>query len=387
VDKTISSEQIKVPVTGFSSRTFQQNLRQSPVVLEHPASELVLPSPRVHAIKDPSKLAGFPLKPTLELLKQQYTLLQKKGGDCSEQKGSSTNLVYALANGYNVSIVTRFVASLRMTGCTADIVLLRDTQLDLEFEKTCNVFLDIVNASLVSSDSQFAYSKTRFHGLIRLRHIALGNYLERNWDRYRCGRVLGADFRDAFFQLDPFKVVPNSAQHEVWLADEGALYTASYQRWSVARAAQCFRGKEGQRYVTSLDTPIINSGQIMMRPAAAIILGKSIISLGSECRARFKVTPPDQTLLNFLYYSGMFHEINLPIRVFPAAASPVCHLAFARQVGGVIQNEKIKKVYKFSNPVHNELGAICAIVHMYDRHGEFFESALSELTDKFCKRL
>ena len=377
----------QIAVTGFSERTFEKTLGQSSVDLGHPAAELVLPSPRVHARKDPSYLAGFHVKPMFDLFKQQYASLKNKSDNCSEQIGKSRNLVYALANGYNTSVVTRFVASLRMTGCTADIVLLRDTQLDLEFEQTCNVFLDIVNASLVRSNPQFAYGKTSHHGLIRLRHIALGNYLERNWERYRCGRVLSADFRDAFFQLDPFEFMPNLAQHAAWLADEGALYTNNYQRWAVARAAQCFRGNAGQKYISSLDTPIINIGAMMMKPAAAIIIGKAIFSLGSECNKRFTKTPPDQALLNFLYYSGTFHEMNVPIRVFPAAASPICHLAYARFGGGVIQNEKIKKKYKFSNPVRNELGNVCAIVHMYDRHGHFFETALSDLKKKNCERL
>ena len=79
--KSMPSQQIAVPINGFSARTFQRTLGQSSVDLGHPAAELVLPSPRVHAGKDPSYLAGFHVKPMLNLLKQQYASLKSKSGD------------------------------------------------------------------------------------------------------------------------------------------------------------------------------------------------------------------------------------------------------------------------------------------------------------------
>lgn len=186
--------------------------------------------------------------------------------------------------GYSVESFQNFLISLRNTGSKADVVIARASTDHMPISlmrvvHDCGATLQVFHRNLSSL------------GLDYQRNLLAAQYLGEHIARYRCGRVLFVDFRDLYFQRDPFDQ-PIDYEFPIHVSAEALrphapirLGTEGYNRgwleacWSASRASLAhslsFARSRGSSFVQQVrDEPVLNCGSIIGHADAMLRLFK-----------------------------------------------------------------------------------------------------------------
>ena len=163
-----------------------------------------------------------------------------------------------------------------------------------------------------------------------------------------------SDFRDVFFQANPFRVIPAlQPQAELLLSEEYPGVRIGEERWNRGWVQSCF-GHEGLKRIKTQQ--VICSGTIMGTPRGfAELRGKFQEPRFKRHQCRF--VGSDQGILNYLFYTG---ELT-------SAVAQVWGTGIVNTVGLVPAKVKAHYIREGKLLVTNTDGTVSAVVHQYDR--------------------
>ena len=227
------------------------------------------------------------------------------------QGDSSTATVMGMASGYGLSVYQRFVGSLRKAGFQGNVILGVAPDVDpkilayFRYRRVTPKILKWVNCTYQSTDPS---DKTDIFARTTCSHpypdikIRWSRFpLQRDWlsECQTCtGPVLVMDVRDAYFQLDPFG--PGSGPISgLQVFEEHPSQTTAH--WLVKPIVQKCKGVEFVK-------PMLCSGTTIGTRAAMLkyleIMYEEMKVWISTPTCRFNLNGDDQTIHNYLYYTG-----------------------------------------------------------------------------------
>lgn len=160
--------------------------------------------------------------------------------------------------------------------------------------------------------------------------------------------ILLADVRDVVFQQRPFSVPLDADLH---VFEEHAALPLGRQPDN----ANWIRRLYGTTVLESLsEMPIICAGVILGRYEGML---ECIRTLSRDITTRYIGWGTDQGLLNYHVRTGTFRNV----RVDPYGNGPAMHLGIAPRSSFTVDSD---------GQVRNLEGAVCSIVHQYDRHAD-----------------
>ena len=248
--------------------------------------------------------------------------------------------VLALAVNYRIIDYVRFVGSLRRSGFGGDIVL----AVAANMEQRCKQCKDFLMAmDVIAYPVAFNCSKAGGRGSVKQstscewhqeQDIALPLAIIRHelylsWASLysRESRLLILDFRDTFFQRDPFESLPLGRQKE-WLNPKtGQLEKYPFEQmlvlehWPYKRMSNCpfnawwVRGCWGmEEFKPMRNHPILCSGSYFGTRDGMIDMETELLDEVRATRCHEKGVPSDQGYVNYLYWAGRLpfatHEIR-----------------------------------------------------------------------------
>lgn len=223
---------------------------------------------------------------------------------------SSTATVMGMATGYNLGIYQRFVGSLRKSGFKGNIILGVKPDVEekilkyFEYRNVTPKILKWVECAYKTDENDKAdiFKKTTCSDPYPDIKIRWSRFpLQRDWlqDCVTCtGPVLIMDVRDSYFQRDPFG--PGSGPITgLQVFEEHPSQTTGH--WLVKPIVEKCKG-------TSFIKPMLCSGTTIGTRAAMIkyleaMYGEMKVWI-NEAKCRFNLNGDDQTIHNYLYYTG-----------------------------------------------------------------------------------
>jgi hypothetical protein len=296
---------------------------------------------------------------------------------------STLDVIVSIATGYkDIGEYRQFISTLRRTGATCPILLgISD---GLEYEPVKRFLLDNAVNYFIVPPIEPAH---RIQNGIRF--VQYGQWL-RDFD-FRFALML--DFRDAYFQRDPFANIERLMQDcDLYLMSEFQLLTVGNHPngMNYAWVAEPF-GKEIADAIA--DKPILNCGAILGRKTAVMKLLEAYTVVTTQQNFEFV----DQGTLNYLAHTGRLGHCGR-IKTFRAGESLVNNCGFSeidllRHHRPITAEEEARfafiprdergrlKLYRDHDGwVLDDDGNISAVVHQYDRFPEM-EAFVSRLSD------
>ena len=290
---------------------------------------------------------------------------QERAPGCSGASSKTQDYVFAMVENYSCDHVKFFVASLRSTGSTAAVYLMRSDALS----NPCKDELAACgNVTFIPTD--------RFQPVrpAMRRYLLILYWMLQNWHKVdSCSKFLSTDARDVLFQDDPFRYF-DGIDADIVLSDEGypheirkALFNVS--RMSVSNEPHNRHAVSKTIYIATKQScsierfnemPIINSG---------VTMGTKI-GFATFIRAQAKVIASnlirwpymnDQSSAIVGYYYGMMK--NVKVVIMPSIVSFIVHAGFYIPH---LRNPKLPYHVK-QNPFVNIMNYPYAVVHMIDR--------------------
>eukprot|EP00940_MAST-03C_sp_MAST-3C-sp2_P000001 g1.t1 len=268
-------------------------------------------------------------------------------------RGKSRHLVVAAAMGYWYDIFRRFVVPLRRV-YGGDVVIFTDdkTLQDSSIGALCRKY-DVVLKKLQSSGHHLGVKRDRYTAYAK----------ECEGHEY----CFATDFRDVFFQDDPFKSIPSG--YDLILAEEYKnvkIRTCPYNSdWIRTCWGDTFLNKIG-------DNSPICSGTIMGTPAGMEALRVAMLAEMEKSNKKRDCSARDQGHLNYLYFADKLH---VPTLVEPRGTGIV------NTVGYITPRSTITRYLNADGLAKNEDGSISAVVHQYDRFPQL-SATLKRLYDE-----
>jgi len=250
--------------------------------------------------------------------------------EANEPDLHETSTVMAMATGYNVIDYMRFVGSLRKSGFMGNIILVVSAKIE---EKEENYLLEKnvimhkaqyvncshpVNEKLLEKDNLDSHSKeliTCVHPYPKLKHrwarfpLLRDLFLECGGQQnpeIKCGGpVLITDMRDTVFQRNPFG--PEAPKvHGLQVFEEH--YTIRTTHWLVDWPVNACKG-------VHYDEPMLCSGTTIgtrqaMLDYLNIFEGEMNVWMESPKCCCFETNGDDQSMHNYMYYSGMLDGVT-----------------------------------------------------------------------------
>jgi len=238
-----------------------------------------------------------------------------KGGDA----------IFALACNYPKNFYQRFAGSLRKSGFNGDVVLAVSPETKMKpgvgaYIKKVNIIgyafdvdcIGIDNCKL--KDDFLGYPDPRPHRTFANIRYALYEY----WLRYypSTSYILILDFRDTFFQADPFGNLPAIASRtpkfDLWLfAENWKVKTIGKCVYNSLWIGRCF-GKPATKALK--DYAVICSGSTMGSYIGIQFYVQTMLKSMDSVKCWLKGIESDQGYQNYLYYKGFFNtSIGSPI--------------------------------------------------------------------------
>ena len=264
------------------------------------------------------------------------------GNSCAAMEGSTvamvepndpdlhkTATVMAMATGYNIRDYKRFVGSLRKTGFEGNIILVVAPDIkprEEEYLRSKKVTMHKVKYTDCSHPVKKDIDRDRADGHTKELLTCVDPYpsLKHRWARFpllrdlllecggddhpevRCGGpVLITDMRDALFQRNPFG--PDAPKvHGLQVFEEH--YTIRTTHWLVDWPVNDCKG-------VRFDEPMLCSGTTIgtrraMLDYLEIFHGEMNTWMASEKCCCFETNGDDQSMHNYLYYSGMLNGVT-----------------------------------------------------------------------------
>lgn len=183
--------------------------------------------------------------------------------------------------------------------------------------------------------------------------------------RYRVGsRVCSAydwcffvDFRDVFFQADPFSVLPRLQGVDLALSQEWVGMTIRKCHVNSEWINSCWNASF---YDSVADRSIICSGTILATAHGFRVLAEEMAAAYASTRANPKCRARDQGHLLYLFYSGRL-ERRLPGRVAVHRLGHGVAMTLALAHPGIIREAVLHR------QVRNSDGSLVPVAHQFDR--------------------
>lgn len=305
--------------------------------------------------------------------------------DCRRQQSPvETDIIVSIATGYTeVDQYRQFISTLRRTGATCPVFL--GISEGPEYEEVKRYLLDnAVNYFLVPAISP--------------PHKVINGYRFEQHRQWLSGidfrYALTMDFRDAYFQRDPFENIEETMRDcDLYLMSEFQLLTIGNHpngvnyRW----VAEAF----GEPAADSIaDEVILNCGAILGRKSAIMRLLNEYAWAASRQNYEFV----DQGILNYLAHTGRLSHCGR-IKITRAGKSLVTNCGFTeidllrhtrlitREEEEAIafiprdSNGRLKAYRNSDGWILNDDGSISHAVHQYDRFGQEVADFVSQLSD------
>lgn len=247
-----------------------------------------------------------------------------------------SNVIIAIAHGYDIETFKRFLVPLRKV-YSGDIVLFTLPKLKPDIHHLCKK-MGVTTARMT----------TRYSGSMILDRFFAYSTVCSDYDR-----CIATDFRDVFFQSDPFAGLGEAANYELVISQEHrkTIGTSYYNsKWIL----NCWGVTTLRNIGHNL---IICSGVLMGTPKGFRVLAESFkyeidATRGKNCY----MTGIDQGFLNFLYYKN-----KIPTRILAQPAGT----GFVNTLG---QYPKASLQYVTeSGEVYNQNKFPSPMIHQYDR--------------------
>ena len=273
-------------------------------------------------------------------------------------------VILAMAEGYDCNRVSLFLKSLRDAGSLARVVLFRSDAA----AQPCFEILESCQHTTFEPINGFPSVKPEVRRYILALRYLVSLAQSEHWEG--CLPVAVMDFKDAYFQADPFEVL-SQLHAEVMLTEEG--YDISKKKrltlfnepsgagrlWLSACGRQIL-GRDLLREVG--DMPILNSGVIVGRAQGMLKL-LFVFAYAAEKMDLLASASSGQGLLNYIFYTGMLSRFGLTVKVLPPAASSFVHAVYYHPA----KRNATAKYHPQRNPLVNVLDSPYAVVHMFDR--------------------
>lgn len=179
-------------------------------------------------------------------------------------------------------------------------------------------------------------------------------------------QCLGADFKDVFFQANPFQhsSVKNEDFDLILSEETPQLTIAQDKNYDAKWLKNCF----GQQTLDEMgDKTIICSGVMLGNPKAFSVLSKLYQTKGLGCE-------PDQAALIYMHYKGILKQHGLKVVVQPRGSGYVNTIGIIYEQG--FHAIPVNKAHQ----VLNDDGSVSPMVHQYDRSPELFKFFDAKLT-------
>jgi hypothetical protein len=294
------------------------------------------------------------------------------------------NAIFSLAFGYDVRMYERFVGSLRKVGYSGDIVLAVSPMEDMKR----GVAEYLRKHRVIAYPFHYTCKKKHFCRFSKWdgdkgdtrpwRPVALMRYqLYAEWLKYYTApaNIFICDFRDLFFQSDPFASLAGGAEYDLYLFEENhsvkSIGTCPFNRPWIAK---CWGEEVMQEWAQK---PVICSGSTLGTYDGTRHYVSRMIKEFDDMNCFHKkpsAGPTDQGYHNYLYYSGQLGKV----KVYPQGHGPVNTIGAmnGRRVPadkkgplGAFWKARDKEGY-----VINWDGTRSPVVHQWDRfHDELVE--------------
>lgn len=299
---------------------------------------------------------------------------------------ASSDAIFTMAVAQSDYSFRIFLRSLRLTGCRADVVLTVDEEL-----------VPATRALLAGDPNVIAYAtswectqnprmrmaehcvSTTLYGSAandprpRRQRAFVRFEMYQSWLRHYSpdSRVMLLDFRDVYFQTDPFRSLPQpSTRPSNWLylyAEHIAIGNSRYnKRW----LQSCYGRTAVSEQV--LRSPVLCSGTSSGSVRALRVYLQLMLEQFDQTHCTLHGS--DQGMHEHLYYSGQLLEHNVSAQVVPAGSGQVNNLASLRTEDSATERKLPVGPYFRRAPQHgfevlSADGELVAVVHQYDRFG------------------
>jgi hypothetical protein len=286
-------------------------------------------------------------------------------------EGSKQNLVLGIDYNVGINELRIFLASLRSSGCTAEVVLFIGSPITVRKRALADRYV----TKFVEYD--FA-EMNRTHGPVGVHRFSLyRKFLETQRDRYEL--ILHTDVRDVVFQEDPFArieaygggvfflesdhlLIGNSYTNTVWMTENCTVYQHEKM---LERTQYRLRSCSGNMYGTA--EAVFTYAQMMeeeqQRTAHVQRDAHGNIISGGWCA--------DQAIHQALLWTGKFAARMKNITLHRNEDGPLCTM-------GDVPHFSIDDIWD----VRNMNGEVCAVVHQYDRHESVRDSLLARYAEE-----
>ena len=275
-------------------------------------------------------------------------------GSTKGAKPTSNTVVLAAALNYGIGEFVKFIVPLRRV-YSGDVVLFVSNSVDDDVAALCAKHE--VETRGLPTGSRLGVKGDRFEGYTKVCEAY-------DW-------CFATDFRDVFFQADPFASTPDG--YDLVLQEEFASLTIKTCPYNSNWIKTCW----GTAFLDSIGTKTpICSGTIMGTPRGLEALKKAMF-LEMEHTKRVKgCTARDQGHLNYIYHAG---KLPVPVLVQPRGRGIV------NTVGSITPRDTIGEYLNDEGRVKNDDGSISAVVHQYDRF-PLLKSLLSDFIRPRARR-
>ena len=317
--------------------------------------------------------------------------------------------VFALAVNYRLIDYVRFVGTLRRTGFEGDIVLAVSPTIDVRC-KQCRQFLMAMD--VIAYPVQFNCSKAGGRGSVKqstecdwhteqdisLPLAIIRHELYLSWAHLysKESRLLILDFRDTFFQRDPFESLPLGRMRANPITGKNERYPFEQlmvlEHWPYKRMSNCpfnswwVRGCWGAEKFKPMKThPVLCSGSYFATRDGMIDIEAELLAEVREVRCHAKGVPSDQGYVNYLYWAG-----RLPFAAHEIRGEGIVNTVgalMAKNTGGSIGPLAtwFKIISKDGFVLDNDLRTHSAVVHQWDRfYNELYWTVDSVLECQGC---
>lgn len=257
-------------------------------------------------------------------------------------KEISDNVIIAAAMNYGIQDFHNFVIPLRKV-YDGNVVLFVEHTLQKDVISFCKEY--DINTKTLPYETHIGVKGNRYIGYADV----CSNY---KW-------CFATDFRDVFFQQNPFKSIPLNC--DLILAEEYLPVTIKScphnRKWIKSCWGAVFLEKIGKR------TPIC-SGTIMGTPTGFHALKVAMLTEMASSSKIITCTARDQGHLNYLYFSQKLPTLTC---IQPRGKGIV------NTVGYITPRASIKKYFTPAGLISNDDGSPSAVVHQYDRFPELIK--------------